>query len=104
MWERIKQMVIKEFIQVFRDRRMKAVIFLVPVIQLMVFGYAVTTDVNNVSTAFYDLDRSSESSELARRLESSGYFTIAYTPESPDEVTDLLDRGKVLCAIRIQRG
>lgn len=104
MWERIKQMVIKEFIQVLRDRRMKAVIFLVPVIQLMVFGYAVTTDVNNVSTAFYDLDRSSESRELARRLESSGYFTIAHTPESPDEVTDLLDRGKVLCAIQINRG
>ena len=48
MWERIKHMLIKEFIQIFRDPRMKGVIFLMPIVQLLVFGYAVTTDVKNV--------------------------------------------------------
>lgn len=104
MFERIKQMVIKEFIQVFRDKRMKAIIFITPIIQLMVFGYAVTTDVNNITTAFYDLDKSYESREIARRLESSGYFNIAYFPESPKEIQSLVDRGKVLCAIQINKG
>ena len=41
-------MVIKEFIQIFRDKRMKAIVFVIPVLQTLVFGYAVTTDVNNV--------------------------------------------------------
>ncbi|MDH5202208.1 MAG: ABC transporter permease [Nitrospirota bacterium] len=104
MFKRIKQMIIKEFIQVFRDRRMKAIIFGVPIIQTIVFGYAVTTDVSNIATAYYDLDKSYESRELARRLESSGYFTIRYAPESTGEIRELLDRGKVLCAIQINSG
>jgi ABC-2 type transport system permease protein len=104
MFERIKQMIIKEFIQVLRDKRMKAIIFGVPIIQLMVFGYAVTTDVNHVATAIYDLDKSFESRELVRKLESSGYFTISYAPGSPGEIRELLDRGEILCAIQINRG
>jgi ABC-2 type transport system permease protein len=104
MFERIKQLVIKEFIQVFRDKRMKAIVFVTPIMQLMLFGYAVTTDVNNITTAFYDLDRSFESREVARRLESSGYFNISHFPESPAEVQELVDRGKVLCAIQVNKG
>ena len=64
MWERIKHMLIKEFIQIFRDPRMKGVIFLMPIIQLLVFGYAVTTDVKNVATLVHDLDNSIASREL----------------------------------------
>ena len=45
MFERIRHMLIKEFIQVFRDPRMKAVVFVMPIVQVLVFGYAVTTDV-----------------------------------------------------------
>lgn len=97
-------MIIKEFIQVVRDRRMKAVIFVTPLLQLLLFGYAVTTDVNNISTAFYDLDKSFESRELANRLEASGYFAIRYSPASSAELRELLDRGKALCAIQINRG
>lgn len=104
MFERIRHMVIKEFIQVFRDRRMIAIVFVVPIMQLLVFGYAVTTDVNNISTAVYDLDRSSESRELVRRLVSSGYFSIRYFAESAQEIQDLLDRGRVIASIQINRG
>ncbi len=104
MFERIKQMVIKEFIQVFRDRRMKAIVFVIPVMQLMVFGYAVTTDVNNISTAVYDLDMSYESREIVRRLEASGYFSVRHYAESPKAIQELLDRGKVTAAIQINRG
>jgi ABC-2 type transport system permease protein len=104
MGERIRRMIVKEFIQVFRDRRMKAIIFVIPIIQLMVFGYAVTTDVNRIATALYDLDGSSESRELGRRLVSSGYFAVTHVPRSQAEIRDLLDRGKVLCALQIDRG
>lgn len=97
-------MIIKEFIQVFRDKRMKAIVFVTPILQLMVFGYAVTTDVNSISTAFYDLDKSYESRELARRLEASGYFQINISPTSSAQVQEVLDRGKALTVITVDKG
>jgi len=101
---RIKNMIVKEFIQVLRDRRMKAVVFITPVIQLMVFGYAVTTDVNTITTAIYDLDKTFESREVSRRLSSSGYFDILYYPASYADVQGLLDRGEALAAVSIPAG
>jgi ABC-2 type transport system permease protein len=103
-FERIKRIIIKEFIQAFRDKRMRFFLFVPPLVQLLVFGYVVSLDVNNISTAFLDLDKSSESRELARRLEASGYFTITHSPTSVGEIRELLDRGKVLCAVQINRG
>lgn len=104
MFERIKNIIMKEFIQTFRDKRTRFVLFITPLIQLMMFGYVVTTDVNHISTAFYDLDHSNESRELARRLEASGYFQIRYTPSSAAEMSSLLDSGNILCAIQINQG
>ena len=74
MFERLKHMLVKEFIQILRDPRMKGVIILMPIVQAMVFGYAVTTDVRNVPTAIYDLDNSVESREIVSRFVGSGYF------------------------------
>jgi len=102
--ERIKQMVIKEFIQIFRDKRMKAIVFFIPVMQTLVFGYAVTTDVNNVPTAVYDLDRSPASRELIRRFSSSGYFDVTFSADSTSQLQDALDRGSITLAIQINRG
>lgn len=94
-------MVIKEFIHIFRDRRMKAVIFITPLAQLIIFGYAVTTDVNTIRTAIYDLDKSYESRELIRRFSSSGYFTLDYYISSNTAIQDLFDSGKITTAIQI---
>jgi ABC-2 type transport system permease protein len=104
MFERIKHIVIKEFIQLFRDKRSVFFLFVTPVIQLMVFGYVATFDVNSISTAFYDLDKSSESRELERQLTSSGYFAVRHRPSSPQEITELIERGQVLCAIQVKSG
>lgn len=103
MLERIKNLVIKEFIHYFRQKRTIFFLVATPLIQIIIFGYVATMDVNNVSTAYYDLDRSSESRELARRLESSGYFTIKQLPGSPGEMRDMIDNGDVLCAIQVNR-
>jgi ABC-2 type transport system permease protein len=102
--ERIKQMVIKEFIQILRDNRMKAIVFVVPVLQTLVFGFAVTTDVNNIPTAVVDLDNSFESRELVERFASSGYFSIVASPTTPGAVQNLLDRALVSVALQINRG
>lgn len=104
MFERIGRLITKEFIQVLRDVKMRLFIFVPPLIQLLIFGYAVTTDVNNVATAVFDLDRSYESRELVRRMEASGYFRVKVDASSPAAVQELLDRGEVTVAIQINNG
>ena len=76
MFERLKHMLIKEFIQVFRDPRMRIVIFLIPCFQVFVIGYAISTDVKHVRTAVYDLDNSQASRDVAARFVRSGYFDV----------------------------
>jgi len=101
---RIRHMVVKEFIQIFRDRKMKPIIFLTPVLQLIVFGYAVTMDVTNIRMAVHDLDKTSVTREIARRFEASGYFRVVRFAESDEEVRDILDRGKATVVLHFDRG
>lgn len=104
MWERIYRMLVKEFIQVLRDPRMKALIFVMPVIQLIMFGYAVTTDVDHIKTAVCDLDKSPQSRALIERFTASGYFTVVDNTNDPERLGELLDRGKATIGIQINRG
>lgn len=102
--ERIKQMVIKEFIQVFRDRRTRGVIFGTPLIQLIVFGYAVTTDVKDVSLGVEDKDRSVMSREVVDRFVRSGYFRLERYIHGDRQLQELLDKGKLQAVLRIPEG
>src|SRR5574337_1212681 len=104
MWERIITMLRKEFIQVFRDPKMRGVIFLMPVIQVLVFGYAVTTDVRHVATAVYDLDNSAASRELVARFVNSGYFDVVAAVGNDAQARALIDRGKALVVLRMNKG
>ena len=104
MFERLKSMLIKEFIQILRDPKMRAVIFIVPLFQIIVFGYAVNTDVKHIATAVYDLDNSVPSRELAARLQQSGYFDILTRVDSVGVIRDLIDHGRVKAAVQINHG
>ena len=104
MFERIVHMLRKEFRQIFRDPKMTRIIFLMPVIQLLVFGYAVTTDVKHVRTAVCDLDNSVASRELVARFVHSGYFTITARVETEQEIRELMDRGQVQAVLQINHG
>jgi ABC-2 type transport system permease protein len=104
MFLRLRTMLVKEFTQLLRDPKMRAVIFLVPLVQIIVFGYAVNTDVKHIATAIYDLDNSVPSRELAARLEQSGYFDIVVRVGSVDAIRDLIDHGRVKAAVQINRG
>jgi len=97
MLQRIKQMVVKEFIQIFRDRKMKPIIFVTPVLQLIVFGYAVTMDVTNIRMAVYDLDKTSVTREIARRSRI-GIFQIINFPDRCELGTFSM-RGQTVCSI-----
>jgi ABC-2 type transport system permease protein len=104
MWERIYHILLKEFLQVFRDPKMKGVIFIAPIIQLLIFGYAVSTDVKNVATAVYDLDQTQQSRELLSRFFASGYFQPKKHVTHVSQIRNLMDHGKVSAAIQINKG
>ncbi len=104
MWERIRHMLIKEFIQVFRDPKMKGIIFAMPIIQVMVFGYAVTTDVKHVPLAILDRDSSRMSRDLVARFVASGYFDVAAYIQDDKQARELIDRGEAQALLRIDNG
>jgi ABC-2 type transport system permease protein len=104
MFERVRQMLIKEFIQVFRDPRMRFMVFAIPCIEVLVIGYAVNMDVRNIRTGVYDLDSSPASRDLVARFAGSGYFQVAEQIGDDRRMRDLLDRGSVQIVLRINHG
>ncbi len=104
MIERLKRMMIKEFLQVLRDPRMLGVIFGVPLIQTLVFGYAVSTDVTDVPTAVVDRDRSPASRELVAAFTSSGHFRVVSAEGGMERAQAMLDDGSAGAVLRIDEG
>jgi len=104
MFERIRAILTKEFKQIFRDPRMKTIIFITPLLQILLFGYAANKDINYVPTAVFDRDNTTESREFLRRFTNSKYFVPEHYINSEKEQTDLLDRGVTSVVIHIDRG
>lgn len=104
MLERIRHILIKEFLQTLRDPRMKAVLIAVPIIQSVIFGYAVTTDVRDSSMVVLDRDNTPASRDLISRFTASGYFRVTKAVSNEEEIRDLLDRGTVKAALEINAG
>ena len=104
MLERLKQILIKEFIQIFRDPRARGIVFVMPIFQMVIFGYAVTTDVKHVATGVYDLDNSVASREVVARFVHSGYFDITAHVSQEEQVQKLVDHGTVQAVIRLNKG
>ncbi len=104
MFERIMHMLVKEFIQILRDPRMRTVIFVMPLVQTLVFGYAVTTDVTHIPTAIFDLDNSRASRELVARFTGSGYFDVVAYVDREEEAQDLVDHGVVKAVLQMNKG
>src|SRR5580700_2466990 len=102
--QRLKIIIRKEFIQTLREPRMRFLMLLPPLIQLLVFGYAVNLDVDSARIAWMDEDRSPQSRELLSQFEGSGRFIISETPASETQVQDLLDRGRVDGVVRVLPG
>lgn len=90
---RIKAVLRKEIRQALRDRRMRIIIFVSPLMQLFLFGYAVNTDVRNIRTVVCDRSETSISRGLTDAFEASGYFRIVQRVEDPREAEPLLDKG-----------
>ncbi|HWP98404.1 MAG TPA: ABC transporter permease [Syntrophomonadaceae bacterium] len=96
---RILAVLKKEFIQMRRDRMTFALVLLIPLIQLLLFGYAIQTEVKHISTVVFDQSLSEESRDFLASFTASGYFDIHYTAQNYDEVTKLIDSGQAKVGI-----
>jgi drug efflux transport system permease protein len=104
MLARLKQMLIKEFIQVLRDRRTRFLLFGPPIVQMLIFGYAATFEIHHVATVVLDQDHSQESRELVSRFISSPYFDVQRQLTDYHQVGDMIDRGEATVALQINPG
>lgn len=102
--ERVREIVIKEFRQILRDPRLNRVIFFTPVIQLLLFGYAVSTDVFDTPMYVVDYDRSQASRALIEAFTASGYFRVVGASDRPAELVRALDGGAAVVGLEIPRG
>jgi ABC-2 type transport system permease protein len=104
MWKRIGFILRKECIQVLREPRMRVLLFLPPIIQLIVFGYAVTLDVDHARIAWMDMSKTVESRALRARFEGSGRFDVVALPENEAQVQKLLDNSEVHAVVAVLPG
>ncbi len=100
----ILHIIIKEFIQIRRDPRMFPIIFISPIFQLLILGYAANLDVRNIKTVVCDQDRTHNSREFVSSFTNSGYFTVASNVDKIEDVDHYIDHGKASLAVVIPRG
>jgi ABC-2 type transport system permease protein len=100
-WRRMWAMLVKEFIQLRRDRVSFAMIIMIPLVQLMLFGYAINTTPRDLPTAVLLQEQTDLSRSILAALENTKYFKVTHRPRSEAEVDQLLASGTVLFAIEV---
>ncbi len=103
-WRRSYAMLLKEFIQLRRDRVSFAMIVMIPVMQLMLFGYAINTTPRNLPTAVLLQEDSDLARSVLKALQNTAYFHFTREVHSVAEFDELLQSGKVLFGVEIPRG
>ncbi len=101
MWERVGVILRKEFIQTLRNPRMRFLLFLPPVLQLIIFGYAVTLDVDTARIAWMDMDNTPQSRALLARFQGSGHFDVVKQAWNEQDVQNILDHGEAHAVVRV---
>ncbi|MGE4588575.1 MAG: ABC transporter permease [Acidaminococcaceae bacterium] len=98
---RLWALLVKEFIQMRRDRLTFGMMIGLPIIQLILFGFAINTDVKHLPTIVFDQSLGQDSRDLLNSLEGSQYFNIEYAAKNFNEVNDAVDSGKAKVGIII---
>src|SRR5579864_2954678 len=89
----------KELLQLRRDRLTLAMMAVQPVVMLLLFGYAINTDVRHIPTVVFDQDHTAESRDLARRMEATGFYDVVSQVEGYDEIDRALRSGAARTAL-----
>ncbi len=98
---RIRQILTKEFLQMFRDVRMRLVVLVMPLVQMTVLAFALTTDVKNIATAVIDPDNTPQSRQMVAEFTGGHHFTVTHRLPTDRGARELLDAGRVRAVIRI---
>ncbi len=100
MFERIKSLLIKEFIQIFRDPRMKVVMFISPLLQMLIFGYAANNDINRVKMGIFDQNKTPQTREVIREFTNSTYFVTQKNIDNPRDMQESFDTSEIDLLLR----
>jgi ABC-2 type transport system permease protein len=103
-WNRIRLLIWKEFTQLRRDRSMLPILFIMPIVMLLMFGYVVGSDIKNIQLAVLDGDNSPQSHQVVDAFVNSTYFTVAARPTNEAQLKQALDGGQAVLAIDIPKG
>ena len=98
---RLISIIRKEFIQLFRDKRMLALIIVLPLVQLFLLGYAATNDVRDVPLAVFDQSHSAEARALLNAYQVTDFFQLAYVVNSDAELRALIEKGQAAVGLVI---
>jgi len=99
----IFNIIIKEFLQLKRDPRLFGIIFIAPIIQLILLGYAANLDITNINTIIYDQDKTVSSRNFIEQFNSSGYFLINNYADNYEQIIDQINKGNDLWALVIPK-
>ena len=103
-WGRLLEVMRKELRQTRRDPQALRVVLVAPIIQLIVFGYAVNTDIRNAAVILFDRDHTTVSRELGQTLTASGHFRIVALADRAQDLVAALDRGRAILGVESPRG
>jgi ABC-2 type transport system permease protein len=104
MFARLTSLIRKEFIQILRDPRTLTLVLGIPIMQLLLMGYAATNDVRNVPLAVFDQDRSQAARRLLDAYRAADFFELAYEVDSLEDLRLLIDRGDARAGVIIPPG
>jgi ABC-2 type transport system permease protein len=100
-WLRVRELIRKEFIQLFRDPKNRPMLVIAPLVQLIVFGYVISTDVRNVKVGFLDQSKTRESRLVKDGFNTGGIFHVTHVADRPGELENLLLRREVDLAVKV---
>jgi ABC-2 type transport system permease protein len=95
-WRRTKAVARKEMLHIYRDPRSLLAALAIPLVMLLLFGYALTLDVDRIPTLIYDADDSPQSREVVQLFRASRYFEVRGAARSYTEIEDQIDRSECL--------
>lgn len=85
----------KEFYHIFRDKRSMVILFGMPIVQIMLFGFAITNEINNVTIAILDKSKDSETQKIIAKINASNYFNVESKIDNEKEIESIFKQGKV---------
>jgi ABC-2 type transport system permease protein len=101
VFQRIVSVALKEFLQLRRDRRSLIILMAIPLIQLFIFGYALSTDIKNIPLALWDASKTPQSRDLVASFSQTEFFSVNYYASGYEEINRLIESGTVKVALII---